>query len=359
MKSKTNKLTTENLTDLKHQKVFSHSNSNPNKAQKANNLDDTPDIVGFDFETKLENKADFDRFIDSFSTTGFQATNIGQAIQIIKAMRRENSKIFLTFTSNIISSGLRDIITFLVKHKYVDVIVTTAGGVEEDIIKVKSSFKLGTFDASPKALYDNGIFRTGNLFVPNTRYAYLELFIDPFLKQLYADNKKILSTHEFIKELGLALNTQENKESSYIYWAAKNDIPVFSPGLVDGSIGDLLYFFKYNHKDFYLDTTGDIKKINDITLQFEKTGVICLGGGLPKHFALNANILREGADYAVFINTAQEFDGSDSGAKIAEAQTWNKIKLTALHTKIFADATTVFPLIVAATFKKEFDNKKK
>jgi len=337
-----------NEKDLRNLKIHG-------RPQKTNELDDHPDVLGYNFE----NVFNFDDFISSYSSIGFQATNLSKAIHIIKAMRRDNAKIYLSFTSNIISSGLRDIITFLVKNKFVDVIVTSAGGVEEDIIKIKNSFKIGDFSAPPKALYDNGIFRTGNIFVPNSRYTYLELFLDPLLEKLYSNNKKIFSTNEFISELGLALEDEEGAESSYIYWAYKNNIPVFCPGIVDGSIGDIISFFKYNHKDFYIDTTGDVEKINNMTLQFDKTGVICIGGGLPKHFVLNANILREGADYAVYINTAQEFDGSDSGANIQEAQSWYKIKLSALSVKVCAEATLVFPILVAATFKKEYDSSKK
>jgi deoxyhypusine synthase len=325
-----------NQHEQKEKKLYPHP-------QKLNDLPDHPNIEGYDFSKSF----DFTSFLQSYASTGFQASNLAKGIETIKAMKRENATIYLTFTSNMISSGLRDIVTYLVKEKFVDVLVTTAGGVEEDVMKIKAPFKLGTFNASPRSLYDNGVFRTGNLFIPNTRYAYLELFIDPFLKQLYEEGKKTLCTHEFIKEMGLKLEGQENAESSYIYWAAKHNIPVFCPGLIDGSIGDMISFFKYNHKDFYLDTTGDIVGIDKISNNAEKTGIICLGGGLAKHFALNSQIIREGADFAVYVNTAQEFDGCDSGANISEAQTWSKVRLDALSVKIHADATIVFPLLIA------------
>lgn len=324
---------------LKKRKVTFHP-------EKLNTLDDYPNVQGHDFESSF----DIQKLLLGYARTGFQATHLAQAINVIKTMRREKVKIYLTFTSNMISSGIRDIICYLVKHKLVDVLVTSAGGIEEDIMKIFAPFKIGHFDATAKSMYDNGIFRIGNIFVPNDRYAHYELFIDPLLETMYTE-KKIWSTNEFIARVGAALESKENKETSYIYWAQKNNIPVFCPGLVDGCTGDLLYFFKYNHSDFVLDTAGDAKLINDITLQAEKTGVICLGGGLPKHFALNAQILREGAEYAVYVNTAQEFDGSDSGGKVQEAQTWGKVKLNAMHVKVFVDATIAFPLIVAGAFQ--------
>lgn len=80
--------------------------------------------------------------------------------------------------------------------------------------------------------------------------------------------------------------------------------------------------------------------------------MIILGGGLVKHHILNANMFRDGAERAVYINTAQEFDGSDGGARSDEAVSWGKIKVDAESFKVFADATTVFPMVVAATFAK-------
>ncbi|MFT4326698.1 MAG: deoxyhypusine synthase [Candidatus Woesearchaeota archaeon] len=337
-------ITDESFEALKKKKLYG-------QPQNLNELTDLPAVSGFDFEKDV----DLTSLLQSFMTTGFQATHLSQAINVVKTMRREGAKIYLTFTSNMISSGLRDIISYLVKHNLVDVLVTSAGGVEEDIMKIKAPFRLGSFEHASSMLFENGVFRIGNILVPNTRYAYLETFIDSFFAKLYAENKKTLATHEFVHELGKSLSESSDigdVESSYIYWAYKNNIPVFCPGLVDGAIGDLVSFFRYNHKDFCIDTAGDSEKINRMTLQFEKTGVICLGAGLPKHFALNANILRDGFDYAVYINTAQEFDGCDSGARIDEAKTWSKIKMNAFSVKVHCDATIAFPLLVAGAFQK-------
>lgn len=72
-----------------------------------------------------------------------------------------------------------------------------------------------------------------------------------------------------------------------------------------------------------------------------------------KHHTCNANLMRNGAEYSVFINTGQEFDGSDSGASPDEAVSWGKIKMTARPVKVCADASLVFPLIVSQTFYKQ------
>ena len=304
-------------------------------------------IKGYNFDNDLN----YDKLIDSFLTTGFQATNLAKAIEIIKEMRKNKCRIYLGYTSNMVTSGLRDIFRYLVEHKMVDIIVTTAGGVEEDIIKCIDPFILGSFEADGKKLREKGINRTGNIFVPNSRYCRFEDFLKPELKKIYEQQiktKKIITPTEFVNWLGKTIN---NKESIY-YWAYKNNIPVFCPALTDGSIGDMIYFFMYEHPEFKIDIADDMKKLNDLTFESKKTGVIILGSGLVKHHILNSNMMRNGCDYAVYINNSQEFDGSDSGARPDEAISWGKIIPESKSVKVFGDATILFPLIVAKCFKK-------
>nr|XP_023666538.1 deoxyhypusine synthase [Paramormyrops kingsleyae] len=140
-----------------------------------------------------------------------------------------------------------------------------------------------------------------------------------------------------------------NPESVY-YWAYKNDIPVFSPALTDGSLGDMIYFHSYKNPGLILDIVEDIRRLNSTAVFAKRTGMIILGGGLVKHHIANANLMRNGADFSVYVNTAQEFDGSDSGARPDEAVSWGKIRMDAKPVKVYADATIIFPLLVAETF---------
>ncbi|MFH1511299.1 MAG: deoxyhypusine synthase [Candidatus Woesearchaeota archaeon] len=298
-----------------------------------------PKVKGCDLDA-----LDFGGLIESYATTGFQATNLSQAITVVNLMRNERATIFLGYTSNVISSGLRDIIRTLVKNKCVHVLVTTAGGIEEDIIKCFTPFRIGSFDVPGKYLLDKGVCRIGNILVPNEAYTHYERFMNEVFKDFA--KAKMGSVCELINLMGMRINN----EDSVLYWAYKNRIPVFCPGITDGSTGDMVYFEKQRHKDFTLDISEDMNRIVDIALNAKKTGVILLGGGIAKHFVLNANIFRDGADYAVYINTGQEFDGSDSGARVDEAVTWLKIRPDAPSVKVFCDATIAFPLIVAATF---------
>merc|ERR1712001_88612 len=91
-------------------------------------------------------------------------------------------------------------------------------------------------------------------------------------------------------------------------------------------------------------------------MKAKNTGMIIVGGGLIKHHICNANLMRNGADYSVFVNTAQEFDGSDSGARPDEAVSWGKIRVDSKPVKVYAEATLVFPLIIAKTFAAELQN---
>ncbi|CAM9266418.1 unnamed protein product [Phaeothamnion confervicola] len=333
----------------------------------------TPICRGYDFN----NGVDLNGMMAAALTTGFQATNLALAIDEINRMRTwrlsdrpamENERdewhdpavrnatratLFLSYTSNLISCGLRETIRFLVEHRMVDVLVTTAGGIEEDFIKCLAPTFMGGFGLSGADLRARGQNRIGNLIVPNENYCLLEDWITPLLHEMTDTQVRdgvIWTPSSIIRRLGLAIN---NPESVY-YWAAKHHIPVFCPALTDGSIGDMIYFHKFRRPEFIIDIAGDIKSINDIAVHAPATGMIILGGGVVKHHTCNANLMRNGADFAVFVNTGQEFDGSDSGARPDEAVSWGKIRADARPVKVHADATLVFPLVVSQTFAKDF-----
>ncbi|MBT3642545.1 deoxyhypusine synthase [archaeon] len=304
-------------------------------------------VKGYDFNEGIN----YEKIIDRYATTGAGATNLAKAIEIIKEARKENAFTYLGYTSNMVTGGLRDIFRYLAEHKLIDVIVTTAGGIEEDIIKCLGEFKIGEFNLEGKELRDKGINRAGNILIPNSRYCRFEDFIIPILEKInknQKETKEVITPSKLIHLLGKEI---DNKESIY-YWAQKNNIPVFCPAITDGSLGDMIYFFKNKNPEFKLDVSDDIVEMNNSTIGKEKTAMIILGGGVIKHHICNANMFRNGADYAVYVNTAQEFDGSDAGAKPDEAVSWGKITKDAKTVKVSADASIVFPLIVAKCFAK-------
>jgi len=256
-----------------------------------------------------------------------------------------------------VSSGLREVIRFLTQHNLVSCVVTSAGGVEEDFIKCLAPMYLGKFGLSGSEWRKKGINRIGNIICPNDNYCRFEDWVMPILDQLLEEQKTmgtIWSPSTIIHRLGKEINN----EASVYYWAYKNNIPVFCPALTDGSLGDMIYFHSYRNPGLIVDIASDIHRINSLAAHARCTGAIILGGGVIKHHILNANLMRNGADYAVYINTAQEFDGSDSGANPDEAVSWGKIRPTASTVKVHADATLVFPLIVAQTFARRVHSEK-
>lgn len=255
-----------------------------------------------------------------------------------------------------ISSGMRETIKYLVKHKQVDVIVTSAGGVEEDLIKCLGPTGVGAFDLDGANLRKRGLNRIGNLLVPNDNYCKFEDWVIPVLDdalQKQKDEGIIWSPSTLIKFLGERIQN----EDSVCYWAAKNDIPIFCPALTDGSLGDMLFFHSHKNPGLIVDLVQDIRRVNRLAMDAPATGMIILGGGVVKHHIANANLMRNGADFSVYVNTGQEFDGSDAGASPDEAISWGKIKGAAKKVKVCADATLVFPLLVAQTFAKGGRNK--
>ena len=270
----------------------------------------------------------------------------------------QGTTIFLGYTSNLISSGLRETLRWLVQHKHVSAIVTTAGGVEEDFIKCLAPTYLGSFHTPGASLRAKGLNRIGNLLVPNNNYCAFEDWVVPILDTMLEEQEASKTTEEPLywtpSKVINRLGKEINDERSVYYWAWKNDIPVFCPALTDGSLGDMLYFhtFKTSPQHLRIDLVEDIRKINTIAVRAKRAGMIILGGGIVKHHIANACLMRNGAESAVYINTANEFDGSDAGARPDEAVSWGKIKPDGASVKVYAEATVVFPLIVAATFAK-------
>lgn len=277
---------------------------------------------------------------ESLSHCGFQATNIGRAADIIERMKQEKATVFLTFTSNMIASGLRGIIARMCREKFVDVIITAGGSLDHDLIRSSNEYELGGFVMDDAELHEKGMNRIGNILVPNACYEYLEKFMQETFQEMY-DKEKAVSPSAIAKKIG-----ERTKEDSFLYWCNRNKIPVFCPGITDSAIGLQAHFFKQKKKDFSIDVTKDMNELSQIALNAEKTGGIVLGGGISKHHAIGVNLLRGGFDSAVYITTSSPWDGSLSGARTNEGISWGKIKEKADHVTVDCDATVALPLIM-------------
>jgi deoxyhypusine synthase len=247
-------------------------------------------IRGFEFKENWK----YSELMASYRSTGYQASNLHRAIEIINEMlawrlfdeeiledeteefknmeTRKNykCKIFLGYTSNLVSCGLREIIKFIVETKQVDCIVSSAGGVEEDFIKCLGDTFLGAFDLDGVGLRKQGLNRIGNLIVPNEKYLLLdnhsycqfETWVFPILDQLLLEQQRdgiVWTPSKIISRLGKEINHPD----SIYYWAYKNNIPVFCPALTDGSLGDMIYFHGLKNPGLIVDIAGDIREMNN------------------------------------------------------------------------------------------------
>jgi deoxyhypusine synthase len=305
----------------------------------------TPDVRGHDFRGEF----DFGELMDSYATTGFQATHLADAINICKQMREDDVTIYLTLTSNIISSGLRETVAYLVREGFVDIIITTSGSITEDVIKTEKPFKMGEWDADEEILRERGINRLGNIFVPSDRYVWLEGYLNDFFEDFFADDA-IRTPSEFAYELGETLDDDD----SVVSVAADTDTPIYCPALTDAEIGNFLYYYKQQaNKKVGIEITDDYDQLIEEGLLADTTGLIAVGDGIPKHHAIMTNLFRGGTEYAVYISTGMEGDGSLSGAPPEEAVSWGKIKSGEKrnYVQVEAEATLVFPLLVASAFQ--------
>jgi deoxyhypusine synthase len=275
---------------------------------------------------------------------GFQATNLGKAIHVIQsALETPNLTLFLGLTANLMATGIRSSIAFLVEHAVVDILVVSAGGMESDLQRCLGS-------------------------------AAQEHLIRDYLKTLADEQreaKKLSSTSEdpvvwaitpsaFWSKLGRFIDSLEDvpgdvKASSVLVQASRKGVPIYSPNFSDGDIYESIKTFNQDcemkrEARLCFDLVRDIGLLNRTAMKAKVTAAIILGGGVVKHHICNANLMRNGADFAVFINNAQEFDGSDAGARPDEAVSWGKIKLDGKSAKVYAEVTTVWPLVIQQAF---------
>ncbi|RUS69171.1 hypothetical protein EGW08_023065 [Elysia chlorotica] len=228
------------------------------------------EVKGYDFNEGV----DYKKLFESYSRTGFQATSVGNAITEINRMidcklkpvpaekaegtnpnperPMTNCTIFLSYTSNLVSAGTREVIRYLVQHNMVDVLVSSAGGIEEDYIKCLAPTYIGDFALSGRELRSKGINRIGNLLVPNSNYCKFEDWVVPIFDAMLEEQKEqgtLWTPSKMIWRLGKEI---DNPDSIY-YWAYKNKIPCLCPALTDGSLGDMLFFHSYKNPGLVLD----------------------------------------------------------------------------------------------------------
>jgi deoxyhypusine synthase len=288
-----------------------------------------------------------------YESGGFSVKKVAIGVDIIERMIKEKNCIkFLSFPACICATGTRGIIKELIKRKLFDVIITTAGTLDHDLARVWKNYYHGAFNVDDKQLHKQKINRLGNIFIPNECYGkILEQKMQPVLIEL-GKTKQKWSTKELVWEFGKHLEKEKNRNDSIIYWSWKNKIPMFIPGITDGAFGSHIWMYYQEHRDFTIDLLKDEQELSDIVFDAKKTGAVIIGGGISKHHTIWWNQFRGGMEYAVYITTAVQYDGSLSGAQTREAISWGKIKEKADNVTIEGDATLLLPIMINALFER-------
>jgi deoxyhypusine synthase len=276
---------------------------------------------------------------------GFTAGKVSVGVNILERMiKTQNCVKFLSFTGNLVATGARGVLKELVKRKLVDVVITTCGTLDHDMARCWKNYYRGSFIMNDVKLHEKGINRLGNVLVPNDSYGtIIEQKMQALLESLWKENMREVSTSQLCREIGKRCCN----ETSILYWAAKNGIPVYVPGITDGAVGYQTWLFSQDH-DFKLNLLKDSGELSDLVFTAKKTGALIVGGGISKHHTIWWNQFKDGLDYVVYVSTADEWDGSLSGARPREAVSWGKISEKAKRVMIEGDASLILPLMVSS-----------
>jgi deoxyhypusine synthase len=305
-------------------------------------------------DIQLQKDMNTDKLVrELYESGGFTAKKLAVGVDILETMVKEKDcTTFLSFPACIISTGTRGVIKEILKRKLVDVVITTCGTLDHDLARVWKDYYHGTFIADDEDLHKKGINRLGNIFIPLECYGtVLEEKMQPILKELYQKKQK-WSTKDIIWEFGKRLESEKNGKDSIMYWAWKNKIPIFVPGITDGAFGSQMWMYYQEHRDFTIDLFSDEQSLSDIVFTSKKMGAFIIGGGISKHHVIWWAQFKGGLDYAVYLTTAVEHDGSLSGARMREAVSWGKLKEQATYVTVEGDATVLLPLMSSALFER-------
>ena len=276
---------------------------------------------------------------------GFTAGKVSVGVKILERMiKMRNCLKFLSFTGNLVATGTRGVFKELVKRKLVDVIITACGTLDHDMARCWKNYYKGLFIMNDAKLHEKGINRLGNVLVPNDSYGtIIEQKMQALLESLWKEGVREVSGGQLCREIGLRCCN----ESSVLYWAAKNGIAVYVPGITDGAVGYQTWLFSQDH-DFKLNLLKDSGELNDLVFTAKKTGALIVGGGISKHHTIWWNQFKDGLDYVVYVSTADEWDGSLSGARPREAVSWGKISAKAKRVMIEGDASLILPVMISS-----------
>jgi len=286
---------------------------------------------------------------------GFTVKSLLDAIDYLVEMVKDNDlTIFFSFTANLIATGLRSLIAEFINKGFVDVIFTTGGAVDHDIARsLGGKYYIGDFDLDDRLLKELELYRLGNILIPYENYGPLiERFTWEILKEASG-----LKEGWGVRELLWFVGSKLDDRTSFMTTSFKRRVPIYSPGVVDSAFGTALLTFNEKVRiegsgGLKLEPLKDLKELSDISFTSRKIGGIVVGGGISKHHLIWWSQFCGGLEYAIYITTAVEWDGSLSGARTREAISWRKVKPEAKRVTVYGDATVILPLLLGALYER-------
>ncbi len=294
--------------------------------------------------------------LDEMSQTGFQGKKLGEVAKIWADMAKQKGlTIFLGLSGSLSTTGQWKIIRWLVEKRYVDVIVSTGANISEDILEALGyHYYQGTWLADDEELLRLKVDRFYDVYADEMQYRKLENTIYKFAATL--DARDVYSTREFLQRFGEFLS---NKGIASIAAAAyEAGVPIYSPGLIDSGYGVALSLLRRQKgRLIRLDQTKDMEELAQIAEKTKRTGVIYLGGGVPKDTIQLSTIIKSLAkggeeetphEFAIQITADSPQWGGLSGCTLEEAISWGKISSEAKKATLYADITLALPLVAHA-----------
>jgi len=318
---------------------------------------------------KLDEKMTIEDLINVFSSSGFNGRQLGDAAKLYAKMIKENATICLTVSGALTPVGFGGIIKTLIERGFVDWIITTGANVyHEDHFAWGLPVKQGSFNVDDMKLYENEIVRIRDIYIKF--YETLEAE-DQVIQKMFGIDfpDKPFTTAEFCNLMGkMSKENSKYPEKSFITTAYEYDVPVYISTIKDSSLALNLAVHRLADKTYNLDFVREIIEQAAILYDSKKSGILELGGGVPKNTAqqtgpLLDQILRRndgGQDYIIQITDARPDTGGLSGATLQEGKSWGKVQDA--HNgmvTVYADATIAFPILALYVLSNQKTRKPK
>lgn len=299
-------------------------------------------------QINVEKNMSISDLLNQFDESGvLGAGRVARACNILTDMiSDEDMSVFLSLGGPLIPGGMRNIVSKMIKEGHVDLIVSSGANITHDLVEAFGGSHYRHEGKDDEELNEEGIGRIADINVGSDDFTIFETEIIKIFEKISSE-KKSVSIQELLHEIGLMVDD----ENSFVANAAKNNIPIFAPGLIDSMTGLQLWIFSQDH-DFVVDAVADMHYLSDIVFESEKVGAILLGGGLTKHYTLASNVIKGGLDAAIQITMDRPEAGSLGGAPLEEAKSWAKARCGSSLASVVGDVTVIFPLIYAAALDR-------